>query len=153
MSAGRRHSMVATAAMAIVCLAHAHAAAASAPVPRERALYTDAPNGMFLLDRAWSTRADPHDTGLRRGWWRSGATGGFRPTSIPNAFNARDLSRKSFNGRVQWYRATFALPQLGGVAQWRIRFESVNVDAAVWLNGKRVGHHRGAYLPFELALP
>ena len=32
-----------------------------------------------------------------------------------------------------------------------MRFEAVNVDATVWLNGEELGHHRGAYLPFELA--
>src|SRR5206468_2961725 len=42
-------------------------------------------------------------------------------------------------------------PSVAGVAQWRLRFESVNVDATVWLNGERLGRHRGAYLPFELA--
>ncbi|HEX4734179.1 MAG TPA: glycoside hydrolase family 2 TIM barrel-domain containing protein [Thermoleophilaceae bacterium] len=130
--------------------AYAGSATGAASVPAEHTLYADAPNGMFLLDRGWTTRADPHDAGLRRGWWHSGATAGFRPTSVPNAFNARNLSRRSFAGGVQWYRASFTAPQVDGVAQWRTRFESVNVDATVWLNGKRIGHHRGAYLPFEL---
>ena len=125
-------------------------ASATAPRPEERALYSDAPNGMYLLDGAWTTRADPRDVGLRRHWQLTGHRTGFRPVSIPNAFNARDLSRKSFDGRVQWYRARFTAPTAPGVIQWRIRFESVNVDATVWLNGAKLGHHRGAYLPFEL---
>jgi beta-glucuronidase len=118
-------------------LATAGAAGAAAPVPPERTLYTDAPNGMYLLDADWSTRADNESE--------------FRPVAIPNAFNAHDLSAKSFRGRVQWYRARFSAPSVEGVAGWRIRFESVNNDATVWLNGKEIGHHRGAYLPFELA--
>ena len=34
---------------------------------------------------------------------------------------------------------------------WIVRFESVNYDATVWLNGRKIGHHDVAYLPFELA--
>src|SRR3954454_1722435 len=149
MGKGARNLIAGSAAFVLLLVA-AQTATDAATVPTERALYTDAPNGMFLLDRDWTTRADPHDTGIRRGWWRRGAGAGFRPTSIPNAFNARSLSRRSFDGGVQWYRATFTAPQVDAVAGWRVRFESVNVDATVWLNGKRIGHHRGAYLPFEL---
>jgi beta-glucuronidase len=34
-----------------------------------------------------------------------------------------------------------------------LRFESVNFDATIWLNGRRIGTHSGGYLPFELRLP
>jgi beta-glucuronidase len=136
---------------ALVLLAgYACGSSAAAPVPAERSLYADAPNGMFLLDRGWTTRPDPHDDGLRERWFAHGPGPHSVPVSIPNAFNARDLSARSFAGRVQWYRTTFTPPQVDGVTQWRFRFESVNVDATVWLNGKKIGHHRGAYLPFEL---
>jgi beta-glucuronidase len=79
-----------------------------------------------------------------------GVSSGFTPVSIPNAFNAGDLSRASMDGSVQWYRTTFSAPQLTGVAGWRLRFESVNTEATIWLNGTQIGSHRGAYLPFEL---
>lgn len=126
--------------------------AAAAPVPAARALYTDAPSGMYLLDAGWSTRADPRDVGLRDRWQSPAVTRGFRPVAIPNAFNARDLSRSSFRGRVQWYRVRFSLPDASGATGWNVRFESVNVAARVWLNGTPIGSHRGAYLPFELPL-
>ena len=35
---------------------------------------------------------------------------------------------------------------------WIIRFESVNYNATVWLNGRQIGTHAGAYLPFEFDL-
>ena len=35
---------------------------------------------------------------------------------------------------------------------WIIRFESVNYRATVWLNGRKIGSHKGAYLPFEFDL-
>ena len=36
---------------------------------------------------------------------------------------------------------------------WTARFESVNYRVTVWLNGRSLGTHEGAYLPFELRLP
>ena len=110
-------------------------AAAHAYTPREHPLYQDGPNGRYLLDEGWTTSRT-----------RSGP---FRPVSIPNAFNARDYTTKGNRSRVQWYRERFELPAAAGAVGWRIRFESVNLRADVWLNGRRLGSHVGAYLPFE----
>src|SRR5690242_880323 len=99
-------------------------AAAGAYAPREHPLYRDGPSGRYLLDSAWTSSAH--------------RAGGFRPVSIPNSFNARDLTTKGNRSRVQWYRERFTLPSAGGAAGWRIRFESVNVRADVWLNGRRL---------------
>ena len=62
-------------------------------------------------------------------------------------------------GSVGWYRRDFTLPA-GAFARyvparfrsWIVRFESVNYDATVWLNGRQIGTHAGAYLPFEFDL-
>jgi beta-glucuronidase len=111
-------------------------AAASAYTPREHPLYEDGPSGRYLLDSGWST--SPSQSGR------------FRPVSIPNAFNARDYTSRGNRSRVQWYRERFTLPRTSGAEGWRLRFESVNVRADVWLNGRKIGSHVGAYLPFEL---
>src|SRR4051812_41909900 len=106
----RTRIVIATAAVAAataLLALGAEPASAAAPVPSERSLYTDAPNGMFLLDQGWTTRADPDDSGVRSGWQRPDMATGFTPVEVPNAFNAGDLSRRSFAGGVQWYRVTF----------------------------------------------
>ena len=36
---------------------------------------------------------------------------------------------------------------------WTARFESVNYRVSIWLNGRFLGKHEGAYLPFELRMP
>ena len=79
--------------------------------------------------------------------------------TVPNSYNAGDLSTASMNGSVGWYRRDFVLPAgafPGSVSarfrSWIVRFESVNYDATVWLNGRQIGHHAGAYLPFEITL-
>ncbi|HEY2600672.1 MAG TPA: glycoside hydrolase family 2 TIM barrel-domain containing protein [Thermoleophilaceae bacterium] len=121
---------------AVTALALLPAAAHAAYAPREHALYTDGPSGRYLLDQGWST---------------SRARGsGFHRVSIPNAFNARDYSERGELSRVQWYRESFTLPSAPDAVAWRIRFESVNTSATVWLNGKKIGSHTGAHIAFEL---
>jgi beta-glucuronidase len=54
---------------------------------------------------------------------------------------------------VGWYRKDFRLPSRSRDLSWVVRFESVNYRLRAWLNGRRIGTNRGAYLPFELRLP
>src|SRR5919198_3396855 len=139
----RRAFLLAACALALAPPAHAY-------IPRQQALFEDGPSGRYLLDQGWSTRADPHNRGLRQHWERRAARAGFRSVSVPNAFNARDHTARGERSRVQWYRESFLLPGAKSASGWRIRFESVNVRATVWLNGRELGSHVGADLPFEL---
>ncbi len=49
-------------------------------------------------------------------------------------------------GAIAWYRTRFTLAE---ASDYALRFESVNHRARVWLDGKQVAQHTGAYLPFE----
>ncbi len=143
----------------------AGAAQAQGPVyaatpPTPGALYQDGQSGRYLLGGTWLYRADLSDVGLAEGWWGDVAsTDGWSPVAVPNAYNAGDFSNLSMLGYVGWYRRDFTLPA-GAFAryvpaaarQWIIRFESINYRATIWLNGKLVGYHTGAYLPFEFDL-
>jgi beta-glucuronidase len=128
--------------------------------PTAGALYRDGQDGRYLLGGAWLYRADLYNVGVDEGWWGNVAdTGGWSPVTVPNSYNANDLSGASMNGSVGWYRRDFTLPSNAFARyvkkrdrHWIIRFESVNYSATVWLNGREIGSHRGAYLPFELDL-
>jgi beta-glucuronidase len=128
------------------------------PVPG--ALYRDGQSGRYLLGGAWLYRADRSDSGIAQGLWRDvAATDGWSPVTVPNSYNAGDLSSASMNGYVGWYRRDFTLPNrafaryvLHRDRRWIIRFESVNYRATVWLNGRQIGRHTGASVPFELDL-
>jgi beta-glucuronidase len=108
----------------------------------------------------WLYRADQGDVGLSQGWWRDiTATDGWSPVTVPNAYNAGDFSTLSMTGYVGWYRRDFTLPANAfanyvpaSARHWIIRFESVNYRATIWLNGRLLGSHTGAYLPFEFDL-
>jgi beta-glucuronidase len=148
-----------TAAAAGARTTGAHSAAAAAP-PTFGALYQDGPTDRWLLGGAWLYRADPSGVGVAQGFWRdSAATDGWSPVSVPNSFNAGDLSQASMDGSVGWYRRDFTLPAHAFSSyvparfrSWIVRFESVNYRATVWLNGRQIGSHAGAYLPFEFDL-
>jgi glycosyl hydrolase family 2 len=141
------------------------AASAQGPVyaatpPTPGALYTDGQTGRYLLGGTWLYRADPGDVGVASGWWEDvAATDGWSTVTVPNAYNAGDFSSASMAGSVGWYRRDFTLPSdafaryvAAGARRWIIRFESVNYRATVWLNGRLIGSHAGAYLPFEFDL-
>ena len=81
--------------------------------------------------------------GFDEGWTFKG-----RPVTLPHQFNVHDDSVRSFLGGTGVYRKRFDL----GPGRWRIRFESVNNQAVVRFNGRRIGAHRGPFEPFELAL-
>jgi beta-glucuronidase len=136
---------------AVLALGGAPAGAAGpAETPREKTLYEDGPDGRYLLGGRWLYRADRADTGVAEGFQRERTTRGWKRVRLPNAFNARDFSQQSLDGSVGWYRKDFRAPELDREARWAFRFESVNYRARVWLNGRELGAHEGAYLPFEL---
>jgi beta-glucuronidase len=157
----RRLALVSLAVLAVTpSLARAQTPSYSASPPTPGALYRDGQTGRYLLGGAWLYRADPADVGLTQQWWQpAGSTVGWSPVAVPNAYNAGDLSSASMTGSVGWYRRDFTLPS-GAFAtgvpasqrHWIVRFESVNYRASVWLNGRLLGTHVGAYLPFELDL-
>jgi hypothetical protein len=117
--------------------------------PSPRTLYKSGPSGRFLMDGQWLFKLDNRSSGpqLETG------TAGWKPVTVPNAWNAGDNSPESFAGGVGWYRKEFRLPSKAKGITWIVRFESVNYRSKVWLNGKPIGTNRGAYLPFELRLP
>jgi len=124
----------------------------AADVPRERQLYADGPTGRHLLGGRWLFRLDPQDQGERARWQRETGTEGWTPATVPSAWNTGDESYASMSGGVGWYRKDFTLPDARAALRWIVRFESVNYRSTVWLNGRRVGKHRGAYIPFEFVL-
>jgi beta-glucuronidase len=129
------------------------ATASAQDTPKRQALYADGPDNRYLLDGQWLHRLDTGNRGLSEGWNRQTSTAGWTPTTVPNAWNAQDESHASMRGTVGWYRKDFKLPSARSRYDWTLRFESVNYRTRVWLNGRRVGTNRGAYIPFELRIP
>ena len=47
-----------------------------------------------------------------------------------------------------WYRRTFEIPRKWANQSVLLHFGAVDWDTTVWINGKKVGSHRGGYDPF-----
>jgi beta-glucuronidase len=144
----RRFGLLLVALLGAGLLLSAPASAATRPKPK--ALYYNGPSGRYLLSGAWYRRDDPTDQGIKSGFQLSDSPKGWSPTTVPNAVNARDFSVDSYMGKVEWYRKDFKVPRASPDSKWVFRFESVNYRAKIWLNGKPLGTHVGAYLPFEV---
>lgn len=145
--------LAAAAPLAVAATASAQIGGAGG-APSAKVLYDQGPSGRFLLDGEWLRRLDPGDTGVGAGWASSSDTAGWEKVTVPNAWNATDESMASYLGGVGWYRRDFRLPAgASSSAAWIVRFESVNYAATVWLNGRRLATHKGAFEPFEVALP
>jgi beta-glucuronidase len=108
--------------------------------------------GTYTLGGDWYFLHDPSDRGrnLRLQKTKNFAAGGWSRVSIPNAWNATDFSESSYVGSIGWYGTEFRAPRVKAGTKWVMRFESVNYAARVWLNGREIGRHKGAYVPFEL---
>jgi beta-glucuronidase len=117
-----------------------------------RPLYADGQAGRYLLGGRWLYRGDPLDVGVKSGYQRDASTSGWLGVHVPNAWNATDTSELSMNGSIGWYRRDFKAPSRSRALTWLVRFESVNYRAQVWLNGRSLGTHSGAFLPWELEL-
>ena len=139
--------------LAFVLGARLGAEAAGAPAPAggsgaHAPMALGGPVGRVALDRAWTVRADQAGHGLALGWPRGRFAG--RPVHVPHSPNAVHVTgsrgARSFAGGVAWFRTTFTIARGG---DHTLRFESVHHRARVWVDGRDVARHTGAYLPFE----
>lgn len=90
-----------------------------------------APQAPNFDDSAWAEVAMPHT------WNRLGE---YRLERSPATNNARG---------VGWYRLRFNAPAQRANQRSYLEFDGVGAIAQVWLNGARVGEHRGAFSRFR----
>ncbi len=97
--------------------------------------------------RRWRYRWDRSDRGRDLGWAR-GRWGGTLVT-VPYSPNARAVSgaagQRAYDGAVGWFAKDVSVP-VGG--RYAIRFESAHHKATVFVDGRPVREHVGAYEPF-----
>jgi beta-glucuronidase len=97
------------------------------------------------LSGIWDLRFDPQNEEA----WHTGFTDA-RPVAVPASWNEQFEDGRDYLG-VAWYQTMFTVPWGWQTENHdiRLRFESVNYLAEVWLNGVRLGAHEGGHLPFE----
>ena len=106
------------------------------------------PDDRTRLGGQWIVALDEEATGRDRGWQDGGFPG--EQVTVPHVPEAAEVrgeeSIETWEGNVAWYRTTIEVPESGVYA---IRFESVNHEADVWIDGEHEVSHTGTYLPFE----
>jgi hypothetical protein len=127
-----------------------HAAEA---IPRPEHPRPDRVRGHWLnLNGPWEFRFDAADSGRASGWSEPGAAGFDRRITVPFGWQSplSGIRETGRDAKVGWYRRNLRVPDTfpAGERVW-LRFEAVDWEAQVWVNGKAVASHEGGYTPFE----
>ena len=138
-----RHTVVA------ILLALAAVSCGEKPVPRSEHPRPDLQRNEWLnLNGAWEFRFDPQDRGIDEGWYRSDLPWPLEIT-VPFCWESKLSGIHDLTGQqIGWYRREVDVPsEWAGKRVW-LRFEAVDWEAQVWVNGAPVGKHQGGYTPF-----
>ncbi len=105
-----------------------------------------------ILNGAWQFEFDDANRGLKEGWYKNSAAKFSRQITVPFAFQTKlsGINDPGFHD-VVWYRKNLEIPAAFRAGSKRVilNFGAVDYEAAVWINGERVGEHRGGNTPFQ----
>ncbi len=119
------------------------------PIPRTEHPRPDFERAQWLnLNGRWEFRFDPLDTGRDQNWQSARAVFD-REIVVPFCWESKLSGIQDTSGQqIGWYRREFTVPRdWSGRRVW-LRFEAVDWEATVWVNGVEVGRHEGGYTPF-----
>lgn len=128
-----------------------------------------------LLNGDWQYIVDPYETGFynyryhekgeddKGAYWASGIPRnesdmvefGYTNThsiEVPGDWNHQDRLFTYYEGTV-WYHKTFDVTNFDEASRYFIYFGAVNYEAHVYLNGKKLGIHKGGFTPFNFEIP
>lgn len=107
---------------------------------------------------------------ILNGWWEHAfvpcedAARAWRTAKAPEMMDGRirvpfspeaplsGVERQLQPDELLWYRRLVELPELAEGERALLHFDGVDHACSVWVDGKRVGEHEGAYQPFALDL-
>lgn len=67
---------------------------------------------------------------------------------VPGDWNSQDLKLLYYEGTI-WYKRNFKLTPTAG-KRYFLYFGAINYEAHIYLNGKKLGMHRGGFTPIQL---
>ena len=113
----------------------------------------------------WTTTAAAQGTSLRlRDGWdfsKGDVAGAEKPAppagtwsrvTVPHTWNVADAYSRDFYRGVGWYRRSVVVPPAWAGKRIFIRFEGAGRVADVFVDGRRVGNHAGAFAAFAFEL-
>jgi beta-galactosidase/beta-glucuronidase len=128
-------------------------ATAAQNIPRPEYPRPDFQRGEWQsLNGTWQFEFDDADRGLKEGWYKSSRASFSRRIEVPFAFQTKlsGINDPSYHD-VVWYRRELNLPANFRIGDKRVllNFGAVDYESVVWVNGERVGEHRGGNTPFQ----
>ncbi|MBO0431202.1 sugar-binding domain-containing protein [Enterococcus sp. DIV0660C] len=101
-----------------------------------------------LLDGTWAFQFDDENQGIKQQWYQG--VPNTVPITVPFTYETElsginDPSHHS----VVWYEKKIVLEEQ---KKYTLLFEGVDYFSQIWLNGKQIGTHQGAYERFEFDL-
>jgi len=89
---------------------------------------------------AWMFRWDPNDQGVKQDWAAAEPTeaGGWHSVEVPSFLSKTKAGSSIGYG---WYATTFSVPESSRGCDLRLFFRSVDEQAWIYVNGKKVGEH------------
>ncbi|MGD0897637.1 MAG: glycoside hydrolase family 2 TIM barrel-domain containing protein, partial [Thermoguttaceae bacterium] len=129
----------------IFFLAHlSQAGAAETPPPTRIHPVAILPRSAELLTSGWRFIAGNDLAGAEAPGFDDS---GWQAVSVPHTWNHKNSLEKY---SASWYRTRLRLPKEDALKRIYLRFDGVSVIADVYLNGRHLGQHRGAYTAFTL---
>lgn len=104
-------------------------------------------DGWRSLNGAWQYAPDAGDLGLRQRWWDD-PEAFTRQIQVPFPPESQDSGIGEDTGSVHWYRRELLCDVPAPGRRVYLRFEAVDYESDVWVNGQHVAHHRGGFTPF-----
>ncbi|MBC8403552.1 MAG: beta galactosidase jelly roll domain-containing protein, partial [Candidatus Marinimicrobia bacterium] len=102
------------------------------------------------LSGIWELKIDRDDIGIKENYPNGFTADHF--IGVPGSWNEQLAEQGLMNySGVVWYKThfhTFAHHN-NDEKIFKLRFDSAEHAATIWVNGKKVGYHQGGFIPFE----
>ncbi len=102
------------------------------------------------LDGPWEFEFDPDDVGTKEGWQLKRLSGTIRVPYCVESESSGVGAGKIYP--VFWYGKQFPRTALPEGRRFFLNFGAVDYETEVWINGNRLGGHRGGYTPFSFEI-
>lgn len=142
----------------------------------QAALLTNIPNRKTIsLNGKWQYIIDPYETGFydyrwleknkndKDAYWNSDVPANKQDKiefgysdkysiNVPGDWNSQHPKFLYYEGTV-WYKKTFDLNKAANTGKIFLHFGAVNYKADVYVNGTKLGAHKGGFTPFNFEIP
>ena len=101
----------------------------------------------LCLNGEWGFEIDQGDSGIHRGLLERELNDTITVPFCPESKLSGIENHDYYN--AVWYRRQVTIPAEWAGRRTLLRFQAVDYDSTVWVNGEEVGRHRGGFSPFS----